>query len=430
MSLPLAGKIPLCRLSFAVNNTFIAKGLPVDRRTFIAYGTSGLIVSQLTNGTTNVSANESGGVPPGKDATLKVISEDPLVLETPDLLLAENSITPNSALFVRNHHGAKHLADMRPRPMDGQLKLSGLIDQPTRMPLSDLAQLPEIEVEMVLQCSGNFRSQFSKISPIKGTPWNRGGMGNVRFGGIRFSDAVQKAGITIDPQVRFVTAEGADQPEKEGQIDYEKSLPLDVLMARGLLATKLNGVPLPAVHGGPLRLVVPGYYGNVQVKWLNGLRFEKVESSNFFQIPDYRTPKQRIAPGTQVEYTFDNSDPNFDMKINSRIFAPTDNASIAAQQPIVIRGVAWNDGSAELVAVELSTDSGLSWTATKLGPMVGPYALRSWSAQRTFEPGTHSIWVRAVDAAGRTQPIDGGLFWNPGGYGWNGIEKIQIVASA
>ena len=401
----------------------------MDRRSFIATSASGIVAAQLAS---QISANavesyeptaqtagDSTGsaIPAGKDSAMKLIAADPLVLETPDALLAANRITSSSALFVRNHHGAKQLSDMKSRPMDGELEFVGLVNKPVRYPMSELSKMQITEVEMVLQCSGNFRSQFSKISPIKGTPWSKGGIGNVRFAGIRIADVVKAAGLSIRDEAKYLTAEGADQPEKTDQVDYEKSVPLDVALARGLLVTKLNGEALPALHGGPLRFVIPGYYGNVQVKWLTRLRFEARETNNFFQLPDYRTPKQRIEPGTSVEYTFDNSEPNFDMKINSRIFAPVDGSSIAADQMVGLQGVAWNDGSAELTAVEVSRDGGQNWLTTQLAPSAGPFAFREWSTKLRFEKGEHSIIVRAVDAAGRTQPLDGGIFWNPGGYG-------------
>ncbi len=396
----------------------------MDRRNFMATSAAGLALSPALSAT----AKEAQAASVTKDSALKVITTDPLVLETPDQLLAANRITPSTSLFVRNHHGAKHLEDMQPRPMVGDIELTGLLDKPTKYALSELAKLPKTEVEMVLQCSGNFRFQFSKLSPIKGTPWNKGGIGNVRFGGVRFSDFLKASGVTVASDAKFVTAEGADQPEKAGQIDYEKSVPLDVVMERGLLATDLNSTSLPAVHGGPVRLVIPGYYGNVQVKWLSRLRFEAKETSNFFQIPDYRTPKRRIEPGAAVEYTFDNSDPNFDMKINSRIYAPADNSSVPAGAKVSLNGVAWNDGTADLKAVEYSQDMGATWKSTQLAASAGPFAFREWSTSVNLEKGEHHLWIRAVDALGRTQPLDGGLFWNPGGYGWNAVEKIRVTA--
>ena len=396
----------------------------MDRRNFLATSTASAVLS----GGATLFSKDCAAVADKKDADLRVITSDPLVLETPDHLLAANRITPSTSLFVRNHHGAKHLEDMLPRPMVGELEVSGLVDKPTKFPLAELVKLPKTEIEMVLQCSGNFRFQFSKLSPIKGTPWNKGGIGNVRFAGVRIADFLKSAGITIPASAKYMTAEGADQPEKAEQHDYEKSVPVEVALARGILATELNGDPLPAVHGGPVRFVIPGYYGNVQVKWLTRLRLESRETANFFQLPDYRTPKKRIEPGASIEYTFDNSDPNFDMKINSRIFAPSDNSTVTAGANVQLKGVAWNDGNAELVSVEFSQDSGATWKATRLAASAGPFAFREWSANAVFEKGEHSLWLRAQDALGRTQPIDGGLFWNPGGYGWNAVEKIRVMA--
>ena len=155
----------------------------MDRRHFIAtsaIGAAGLALSRVAI----TRAVQPQSMPLGKDLGLKIITSDPLVLETPDSLLSANRVTPSSALFVRNHHGAKHLEDMQPRPMTGELEVTGLVDKPVRFPLQEIAKLPKTGVEMVLQCSGNFRFQFSKLSPIKGTPWNKGGIGNVRFGGL------------------------------------------------------------------------------------------------------------------------------------------------------------------------------------------------------------------------------------------------------
>lgn len=365
----------------------------------------------------------------GKDARLHLVAADPLVLETPDALLAAGRVTPAASLFVRNHHGAKALCDMRSRPLDGALDIAGLVGKPTSVPLGKLGTLEQSEVEMVLQCSGNFRAEFSKLSPIKGTPWRKGGVGNVRFAGVRISTLFQSLGVTIDPVAHYLTAEGADQPEKQGQADYERSVPLDAALSRGLLALRLNGEAIPALHGGPLRLVIPGYYGCNQVKWLTRLRLEAVETVNEFQLPDYRTPKQLIRPGEAVKYTFANSDPNFDMRVNSRLLAPSDGTTIAAGRPMALRGVAWNDGAAHLTSVDVSLDRGRTWTAANLAPADGgPFAFREWSLERALPAGRHEVWVRATDALGRTQPLDGGLFWNPGGYAWNGVERASLMA--
>ena len=364
----------------------------------------------------------------GKDARLKAITTDPMVLETPDELLAASRVTPASALFVRNHHGGKPFLSMEPRPTSGNLEIIDPESNSKSVGIQQIAETPKTTIEMVLQCTGNFRSFFSKLSPIKGTQWAKGGVGNVVFAGAPLSLIFYVLKLDVDPKGKFLTAEGADEPEKAGQNQFEKSIPLDVALSRGLLATELNGKPLPAIHGGPLRLVIPGYYGSMQVKWLTRLRIEESESKSYYQASDYRLPNRLLQIGETQVNDPTNSAPAREMKINSRMFFPADGSTVRAGTMITAKGVAWNDGAVSLTAVELSSDNGSTWKATTLGPFAGPYAFREWSLPITLAAGRHELWVRAVDALGRTQPLDGGLFWNPGGYAWNGVERIGVLA--
>ena len=393
----------------------------MERREFLAMSAALATVPSV------LGQPQSNSALAGKDPRLKAISTDPMVLETPDELLAASRVTPASALFVRNHHGAKPFHSMEPRPPAGNLDISGLVRNPQSVPLQQLAKMEKTSVEMVLQCSGNFRSLFSKLAPCKGTQWGKGGVGNVVFSGVPIAALFKALNLAVDRKAEFINAEGADQPEKPSQVDYEKSIPLDVALARGLLATELNGQPIPAVHGGPVRLVIPGYYGSMQVKWLTRLRLEAAEATSYYQSTDYRTPKRLIKPGEAIAINPSNSTPASDMKINSRILFPSEGAMVKADAPFTAKGVAWNDGQAALTAVELSTDGGATWKSATLGATESPYAFCEWSAPISFPAGRHELWARAVDAFGRTQPLDGGLFWNPGGYAWNGVEKITVT---
>lgn len=393
----------------------------MERRRFLAT-TSVLAASGLATADSSEAA-----VVEGKDRRLKTITTDPLVLETPDELLAANRITPASALFIRNHHGAKAFESMAPRPLEGDIEISGLVKESMRVPLRRLESMEKIDVEMVLQCTGNFRFLFSRKSPIKGTPWSKGGVGNVRFRGVPVAAFLKAAGVNVDPAAKFIAADGADDPEKPSQVNYEKSIPLDLALSRGLLAIEMNGEPLPALHGGPVRLVTPGCYGSMHVKWLSKLRFDAAESDNFFQASDYRTPTRIIKAGEPFTPTPTNSVPAVEMKINTRIFQPADGSTVKADAPIVVKGVAWNDGAAPITSVELSPDGGRTWSAATLGAEAGPYAFREWSHTMNLSSGRHELWCRAVDAFGRTQLLDGTLFWNPGGYCWSGIEKIALA---
>src|SRR5262249_11161981 len=183
----------------------------------------------------------------------------------------------------------------------------------------------------------------------------------------------------------------------------------------------------PAVHGGPVRLMTPGYYGTMHLKWLSRLRFEKEETTNPFQMPQYRTPKKPIKPGENFDFTFANSNPSWRMRINSFILAPADGGAVPAGRPVTVRGVAFNDGEAALQRVELSVDDGQTWSNTIRTKAAGPYAWTRWQTRVIFEAGRYTLRARATDARGRTQPLDGTLDWNPHGYEWNGADWLTLM---
>ncbi len=204
------------------------------------------------------------------------------------------------------------------------------------------------------------------------------------------------------------------------------SMPLDDVLRTSLLATHLNGEPLPAVHGGPLRLVTPGVYGTMHLKWLSRLRFEAEETRNYNHIPRYRMPLQPIPPGQKIEYTLDNSRFNWWMKTKSVVLAPEPEMQVPAGR-MMIQGVAFNDGAAPITSVLVSLDQGRAWRRAALTVPKSPYAWYPWRLAIQARPGKLSIWTRAVDALGRTQPQDGSIFWNPSGYEWNGVEQIDVT---
>jgi DMSO/TMAO reductase YedYZ molybdopterin-dependent catalytic subunit len=329
---------------------------------------------------------------------------------------------------VRNNQQLEKSATLEPLPLAGwKIGLAGLIGKEITLDAAEIAKLPSVEREMVLQCSGNGRFLFSKAAKVPGTPWGKGGFGNVKFAGVPLSAVLEKYGVKIARTARFVAAEGRD-PALPGKPDFEHSLPLDEVLKKSILAFQLNGQPLPAVHGGPVRLVTPGFYGTMHLKWLSRLRFEKDETSNGFQMPQYRTPKQHLKPGEKFEFTFENSNPSWGMKVTSFILSPAEGAAVQSERAVTVRGVAFNDGEAAIDRVEVSCDGGKTWHRAALEKPGGPYAWVRWSYRTIFGPGKFRIWSRATDSLRRTQPVDGTIGWNPHGYEWNGVDKVEITA--
>jgi DMSO/TMAO reductase YedYZ molybdopterin-dependent catalytic subunit len=197
------------------------------------------------------------------------------------------------------------------------------------------------------------------VSPVKGSQWSYGD-GNVRFKGVSLKSVFEKFDVRPHALARFITAEGRGSARKAGSGRLRAQLAARRNAVPSDPGVRTNGQPLPAVHGGPLRLVTPGYYGTMHVKWLSRLRLETQESVNHHQSKRYRTPRELIQPGGTFDYRVDNSDAHWRMKIKSVFFAPVQNA--AAKGPKVLAsGVAWNDGTALIDAVELSSDGGQTW---------------------------------------------------------------------
>lgn len=375
----------------------------------------------MSNLPADVSANWIDGI----DPRLEVMSAKPLVLSTPVSLLAEDRITDKRYLFVRNIQDLPIGMTMDPLPLQGwQIELVGLI-HPFRVVIQaeDLLAMEQVEYEMILQCSGNGRSKYPNIP---GTPWNQGGVGNVCFSGVPIAAVLEKYNVQVDPQVKFIAAEGHDLPMGLEKPDFEKSLRVADVLERGILALNLNGEPLPGIHGGPVRLVTPGLFGTMQVKWLSRLRFETAESTNFYHATEYRVPHAILEPGTPFRFTMENSRPTWDIRLMSYILQPEPNAVLSAG-PVTISGVAYNDGKAPIESVLISLDQGKSWQPAAFDIPESPYAWYQWSLQTTLAAGTHEIWSRATDALGRSQPLDGTIFWNPNGYEWTGVFKNEVT---
>lgn len=362
----------------------------------------------------------------GKDPRLTVHNSGPLEIETPLELLSQQPITPKELLFVRNNQALAGSQTLEPPARDDwTVELAGLVEFPRKASLALLREMPQVEREMVLQCSGNGRAFLSLKSKAKGAPWRHGAMANVKFRGPTLKQVIDALAPNVDAAAKFITAEGRDEPPTAEAADFEHSIPLADALDRSLLALDLNGEPLPAVHGGPVRLVTPGYYGTMHVKWLGRLRFEADETFNHHQVRRYRTPYRPIPPGSEFTYSRENSEPNWRMRIKGVIFSPEDGQRLGAGK-ITVRGVAFNDGSTPIESVLVSTDEGESWQRAKLEMPESPYAWHPWSREVSLTAGDHKISAMAIDKLGRSQPLDSAIQWNPAGYGFSAVDWIQI----
>ena len=356
------------------------------------------------------------------------------VAETPLDLLRGHRLTPKELLFVRNNQVLPGGLTLNPYPSGSwDLEVGGLVTPPRTVRFSDLARLQQAETVAVLQCAGNGRAFYAGTAMTKGTQWQRGGMGQVRWKGVRLRQLLDSLGMHVDPRVRFLTAEGRDSPASPAGDDYEQSVPLADVLETALLATHMNGEPIPAVHGGPLRLVLPGYYGSMNVKWLSRLRFEDRASTSRHHAQRYRTFQRRVVPGTTPDVIPETTNPTWRQRIKSIVWNPLHHQRVR-RGPMTISGVAWNDGRTEIVAIELSLDGGRNWQRVDFDSPFGRYGWHPWKAALWYGGNRYPSWrdpsrelqVRAFDAFGRSQPNDGSVHWNPSGYEWFGIDSVKV----
>ncbi len=363
----------------------------------------------------------------GKTPWLTLHVPSPLQSETPLALLRASRVTDKAHLYVRNNQDLDSAMTLGQGAENWRVTLAGAhgIDSPTNtLTLPDLRAYPQHETEMVLQCSGNSRGRFGGVSPVSGSRWQDGAVANVILGGARLRDVL--ADLAPDQlDAAYLTARGAGTFYENGMSPFERSVPLADVLDTALLALTLNGEPLPALHGGPVRLVLPGFYGVNNVKWLTYLSLDAEPTGNPYQTEKYRLPKTPLQPGQVFEATPQNSVPSWRMKLKSLLWRPLVGETLRAG-PVALGGVAWSDGRSRVAQVAVSCDGGATWQGAALDTPESPYAWSAWSLTLPFAPGEHEVWVRATDDAGNAQPLEQNTGWNPAGYEWSSAERVRL----
>lgn len=353
-----------------------------------------------------------------KDARLLCHDDHPLQVETPLAVLEPHAFTPTDALYIRNNQTI--LPDI---PEGSPLSVSTPTHQAT-LSKRDIERLASEgywqETSMVLQCAGNNRSLFEQFAPVAGSLWGGGAIANVVFAGVPVRTLFAEAGLDL-PERGYLTALGYVSGD---DVAFERSVPLEDVLDTAFVALTLNGQPLSHLHGGPLRLVVPGYYAVNNVKWLARLAVTERPTQGFYQLERYRLPHTPITPGSDFTPSEDNSRPSWRQKVKSLFWSPLEKAK---RGTVRFEGIAWTDGRSDIARVELSFDEGTTWTEAALEPPHSPYAWTRWQHSQLLELGEVTVWLRATDSLGKQQPVSGEADWNPRGYEWNAIEKLSLL---
>ena len=337
-----------------------------------------------------------------------VHSEEPLNAESPREALAGSPITPAGTFYIRGHGPV-------PRTFDG-LRVDGLVANELSLKYQDLLRFERRELTATLQCAGNRRAGLIEVRDIPGeAPWGPGATGTATWAGVALADVLEAAGVLEEAEhVAFVStdrADEADPPQAYGaSVSLRKARRPEVL-----LAWEMNGEPLPLIHGGPLRVVVPGYIGARSVKWISRIEVRAEPWDGYYQSVAYRllAPDEEPGPGVGI--------PLGEVALNSDILRARVQDGVA-----LLEGYAFAGGERHVTRVEVSADAGGTWEHAELLDDQGPWAWRLWRAAVPVD-GRTEIYARAWDSAAATQPEHAATVWNPKGYVNNSWARVSVA---
>lgn len=319
---------------------------------------------------------------------------------TPPELLATDGrlLVPTDRFFMRSN-GPVPTIDAG----TWRLRVGGLVERDLALSLAELRRLPTRTLTAFLECAGNSRTAYDPLP--EGTPWRNDAVGNATWEGVPLGAVLDLAGVgggAVD-----VVAQGADMP------GMQRGLPLPVARdPETLLVLRMNGADLPVAHGGPVRLLVPGWAGIASTKWLVGLEVLDRAFAGFWNADNYVF---WTAAGEAVR-------PIREMPVKSIVVSPTDGSMLRAGRRTIV-GYAWS-GNGRVARVEVSADGGTTWGDAALEEA----GRRSWvrfAFPWDAAPGDARLRARATDERGLTQPATPD--WNAKGYQMNAVQEIRVT---
>ncbi|MFC3571231.1 sulfite oxidase [Paracoccus simplex] len=357
---------------------------------------------------------------------LVVLGDRPLNAETPAHLL-DDDITPYERLFVRMNG----LVPQTALDQDAEgwtLTVDGEVETPLTLTIDELkSRFETVTRRLVIECGGNGRAFFQPGT--SGNQWTVGAVGCPEWTGVRLAEVLKAAGVK-DSAV--YTGHYSNDVHLSGDEEKEvisRGVPIEkALEEDAIIAWAMNGKPLSALHGFPLRLIVPGYPASASQKYLNRIWIRDKEHDGAKMTGDsYRIPAYPVAPGTEVPE--EDMVVLTEMPVKSIVTFPETGTEVKAGEAIEVRGHAWC-GKGDVAAVHVSLDFGQTWQEAALEPAPNRFAWQRWRANLTLpQHGYYEVWARATDQDGIGQPPLSPV-WNPRGYGNNIQHRIALVAVA
>lgn len=310
-----------------------------------------------------------------------------------ETLSADEWLTPQDQVFNVQHYNTPTI-----KPEDYKLEVTGLVKKPMSLTINDIKALPKQDQLMTLECSGNGSSK-GFMNAVYNSKWT----------GTPLKPLLEEAGIQPGAiEVAFIGYDHQEEVLRKGtprelkfDVAFGRSLSLkDALELNALLAYERNGQPLEGRNGAPLRLIVPGWYGIANVKWLRRIEVRDRRYMGRYMARDYVTVRaeKRGDELVHVETSVGR------MNLKSIIARVTRKPTVDGKAPLKAYGAVWNDGT-PIKSVEVKLDGG-EWTEAKLAAEPNEkFCWRFFSIDLgTVSVGKHTLISRGIDATGRIQP--------------------------
>jgi sulfane dehydrogenase subunit SoxC len=319
----------------------------------------------------------------------------------------EGIITPNGLCFERHHGGIAEID-----PSQHRLMIHGLVSRPMVLTVADLKRLPRTNRIYFLECAANSGMEW-RGAQLNGCQFTHGMIHNVMYTGVTLRTLLE--GVGVKPGASWVMAEGADSA------GMNRSIPLGKALDDCMIAFAMNGEALRPEQGYPLRLVVPGWQGNMWVKWLRRL---KIDNQPWMTREETSKYTDLMPDGRSRRFTWV-------MDAKSVITSPSPQKAAPGRGPMVVSGIAWS-GRGSVKRVDVSIDGGRNWREARLDGPVLPLSLTRFYVDMDWNGQEMMLQSRAHDSTGYVQPTKDELRKIRGVnsiYHNNGIQTWLVRAS-
>ena len=320
----------------------------------------------------------------------------------------EGMITPNSLHFERNHSGVPDIP-----PAQHRLVIHGLVRRPVTFDLETLTRYPLISRMHFIECSGNSTALYAAQPAQAGAGAIHGLVSCAEWTGVPLGTLLDEVGVR--PEGTWLLAEGADAAA------MSRSVPMEKALDDAMIAIYQNGERLRPENGYPMRLLLPGWEGNTNVKWLRRLKVTAAPSMTKDETSKYT---DSLPDGTAMQFTFP-------MGVKSVITSPSGGLKMQGAGLYQISGVAWS-GAGRIRRVDVSADGGKTWAPAALSAPVLPKALTRFRMAWRWTGGPAVLMSRAIDDTGAVQPTREALLGKRGAtyrYHFHALQCWAVAAT-